>query len=74
MPALVSLIGDEDLYHYKLRHAQVALADQVASSVLPVMGEANEGVPAVIVRGLNFPRKKGTARDLIRSQKKDLFR
>ncbi len=74
MPALVSLIGDEDLYHYKLRHAQVALADQVASTALLAMGEANEGVPAVIVRGLNFPRKKGTARDLIRSQEKDLFR
>jgi coenzyme F420-0:L-glutamate ligase/coenzyme F420-1:gamma-L-glutamate ligase len=74
MPALVSLIGDEDLYHYKLRHAQAAFADQVASSALLVMGEANEGVPAVIVRGLNFSRKKEPARDLIRSQEKDLFR
>lgn len=74
MPALVSLIGDEDLYHYKLRHAQVAFADQVASSALLVMGEANEGVPVAIVRGLNISRKKGAARDLIRSQEKDLFR
>lgn len=73
MPGLVSKIGDEDLYHYKLQHTQVALADQVASSALMVMGEANEGVPAVIVRGLALPQKSGTAKDLIRPEEEDLF-
>ncbi len=74
MPGLISKIGDEDLYHYRLRHAQVAIADEVASSAIMVMGESNEGVPAVIVRGLALPQKNGTARDLVRSKGKDLFR
>lgn len=74
MSALLSLIGNEDLYHYKLRRAQAALADQIASAALTLMGESNEGVPAVIVRGLDLSQKQGTAKDLIRSEEKDLFR
>ena len=74
MPGLVSRIGEEDLYRYKLQQKQVALADEVASSALMVMGEANEGVPAVIVRGLELPRKSGNGKELIRPEEKDLFR
>ena len=74
MPGLVSKVGYEDLYHYRLRRTQVAFADQVASSALMVMGETNEGVPAVIVRGLDFLSGTGIAKDLIRSEEGDLFR
>ena len=73
MPGLISKIGDEDLYHYKLQHTRIAMADQIASSALMVMGESNEGVPAAIVRGLDLPQKHGTGKDLIRPEAEDLF-
>ena len=73
MPGLISKIGDEDLYHYKLQHTRIAMADQIASSALMVKGESNEGVPAAIVRGLDLPQKHGTGKDLIRPEAEDLF-
>lgn len=74
LAGLVSRIEDEDLYHYRLQHTQIAVADQVASSALLVMGETNEGVPAAIVRGLDLSHKRGTGQELIRPADEDLFR
>ena len=74
MPVLVSLIGHEDLFHYKLQHTQIAIADQIASAANLVMGESAESVPAAIVRGLSLATRHGTAKELIREQNKDLFR
>lgn len=71
---LINRIGDEDLYHYKLKNTIVALADQVANAASILMGEGNEGIPAVIVRGLNVICKLGCAKDLIRDESEDLFR
>jgi len=75
MPGLISKVGEDDLYHYKLQSKEIALADQVASAALLVMGESNEGVPVAIVRGLELNQKKSAAKkDLIRSKENDLFR
>jgi len=74
MAGLISKIGDEDLYHYRLQHTRIAAADQIASSALLVMGESNEGVPAAIVRGLDLSSERGTSRELIRPAGEDLFR
>ncbi len=74
LAGLVSRIGDEDLYHYRLHHTKIAIADQIASSALLVMGETNEGVPAAIVRGLDLFPKFGTGQQLIRPADEDLFR
>lgn len=74
MPGLISKAGEDDLYHYKLQSTEIALADQLASAALLVMGESNERVPVAIVRGLEFQRKKASAHDLIRAKENDLFR
>ena len=66
--------GETDLYGYPLRSTQIALADQVASAASMIMGETSEGIPAVIVRGLEYLKGKSKARDLIRAKEKDLFR
>ena len=70
---LINRIGDEDLFHYRLKHTRIALADQIASSALMVMGECNEGIPAAIVRGLHFSQEQGTGKDIIRLADEDLF-
>lgn len=74
MSGLVSKKGEEDLYRYKLRNTEIALADQIASAALLVMGESNEGVPVAIVRGLDLPPRNRRRKDLIRPEKNDLFR
>ena len=39
-----------------------------------LMGQAGEGTPVVLLRGLNLPGADGSAADLIRARETDLFR
>lgn len=55
---IVSVIDDRgrsDLFGRKLEVTKRAVADNIASAAELVMGEADEGVPAAIVRGLGLP-------------------
>lgn len=74
VPALVSLTGRPDIAGRPLQVTEVGLADGVAAAASLVMGEADEGVPAVIVRGLDWSPVEGGARELIRPKNQDLFR
>jgi len=72
--ALVDKRGNEDLFGYRVKHTEVALIDQLASAASLLMGETNEGIPAVIIRGFRYPKGRNKARDLIRPEESDLFR
>ena len=72
--ALVDKKGCQDLFGYQMRHTEIALVDELASTALLVMGESDEGIPAVVIRGLNYPKGRGKASDLIRAEQEDLFR
>ncbi len=72
--SLVSKRGARDLFRYRLRSTEIALADELASAASLIMGQANEGIPAVVIRGLSYPRGRGRAVDLIRPEQIDLFR
>jgi coenzyme F420-0:L-glutamate ligase/coenzyme F420-1:gamma-L-glutamate ligase len=53
---------------------EVALADEVASAAELVMGKAS-AIPAAIVRGLDAAWfRDGSARELVRPPRDDLFR
>jgi coenzyme F420-0:L-glutamate ligase len=55
---IVSVIDDrgrKDLFGNTLEVTKRAVADNIASAAELVMGEADEGVPAAIVRGLGLP-------------------
>jgi len=55
---IVSVIDDRgrsDLFGNTLEVTKRAVADNIASAAELVMGEADEGVPAAIVRGLGLP-------------------
>ena len=67
--------GEKDLYEYVLRMKKTAVADELASAAELVMGQADEGVPAVIVRGYRYQASENvSARSLTRPKKADLFR
>lgn len=73
LPALWDRRGEQDLFGLELQHTDVAVADEIAAAAGLLMGQAGEGLPAVVVRGLQLPATEGTARDLVRSREKDLY-
>lgn len=74
-PALVDRRGQIDRDGRRLEVTQIALADLVASAAGLVMGEAAEGIPAALVRGLDLragPHCRAAA--IVRPIEEDLFR
>ena len=74
VPALLDLRGTPDLFGRALRSTEVGIADEIAAAASMLMGQAGEGTPVVLLRGLNFPETDGSANDLIRARELDLFR
>jgi len=74
MPALLDLRGHTDLFGRELKMSIQAYADEVASAANLLTGEAAEGLPVVLVRGLNFPAQDGRASEYNRPLEQDLFR
>lgn len=66
--------GEKDLYGYVLRSTFVAVADELASAAELIMGQADEGIPVVIVRGYRYIKGDGSYRELLMPPEKDLFR
>jgi coenzyme F420-0:L-glutamate ligase / coenzyme F420-1:gamma-L-glutamate ligase len=67
--------GEKDLFGYVLRIKQTAIADELSSAAELVIGQANEGIPAAIIRGYNYQIiEDATATVLTRPKEKDLFR
>lgn len=74
VPTLVDLRGTRDLHGRKLETSELAFADEVAAAASLLMGQADEGTPLAIVRGLDGGRDCNPASSLIRSLAMDLFR
>ncbi len=74
IPALWDRRGEPDLHGYALQHTDVGIADEIAAAAGLLMGQGAEGLPVVLVRGLNLPPANGRAADLIRPKDLDLYR
>jgi coenzyme F420-0:L-glutamate ligase/coenzyme F420-1:gamma-L-glutamate ligase len=74
LPALVDKRGDPDLFGYRLRITQIAAADELAAAASLVMGQADEGTPAVHARGFPYPLREGSLKELLRPKEQDMFR
>jgi coenzyme F420-0:L-glutamate ligase/coenzyme F420-1:gamma-L-glutamate ligase len=67
--------GEKDLFGYVLKIKQTAVADELASAAELVIGQANEGIPAAIIRGYNYQAvENASAKALSRPKEADLFR
>ena len=73
MPAVQDLRGRLDLNGRKLESSELGLADEVAAAASLAMGQAAEGTPIVLVRGLDLAPDGSTARSLVRGREMDLF-
>jgi coenzyme F420-0:L-glutamate ligase/coenzyme F420-1:gamma-L-glutamate ligase len=74
LPALWDRRGERDLAGRALEVTEVAFADAIAAAAVLVMGEAAEGHPAALVRGLDWSAQERAAAALIRPRSMDLFR
>jgi coenzyme F420-0:L-glutamate ligase/coenzyme F420-1:gamma-L-glutamate ligase len=74
IPALLDRRGEADRAGRRLEVTEVALADALTAAAGLVMGEAAEGIPAVLIRGCTFAAAASTAQSLIRPLDEDLFR
>ena len=73
MPGVEDWRGRPDLFGFQLQHTEIGLADMVASAATLVMGQAAEGVPAVLVRGVVFSGRDGNAAEINRPAPMDLY-
>jgi coenzyme F420-0:L-glutamate ligase/coenzyme F420-1:gamma-L-glutamate ligase len=66
--------GRKDLYGYEMVSTIVARADEIAAAAGLVMGQADEGTPVIIVRGVDYNVAEASASELIRDPATDVFR
>jgi coenzyme F420-0:L-glutamate ligase / coenzyme F420-1:gamma-L-glutamate ligase len=74
LPALIDRRGELDRNGRPLEVTEIAFADLIASAAGLVMGEASEGVPAALLRGLTWVAAEKPAASLLRPLAEDLFR
>ena len=74
IPALLDLRGRPDLHGRLLESTEIGLADELAAAASLAMGQADEGTPIVLARGVPYARREGSARELLRPKDMDLFR
>lgn len=73
LPPLWDRRGEKDLFGRALEQTITALADQVAAVADLVAGQAAEGRPLVLVRGLRFDPVTEPASALLRKPEEDLY-
>lgn len=73
MKPIVDHRGKRDPHGYVLHASAEAVADELACAAGLVCGKLNR-TPFCIIRGFNYERGHGRARELIRPRKNDLFR
>lgn len=74
VPALVDMRGKPDLFGNELRVTLIAAADELAAAASLMMGQADEHIPVVHVRGFPYKLRESTIKEIIRPKSKDLFR
>nr|WP_295000387.1 coenzyme F420-0:L-glutamate ligase [uncultured Methanobrevibacter sp.] len=71
-------VGEKDLYGRELETTEIATCDELASAASLIMGQANEGLPVVIVRGFDsFDTLRDTdsnIKSVLMPKKADVFR
>ena len=73
--AIVDKRGTQDLFGHILQSTIIGQVDNLASAAQLIMGEANEGLPIVLIKGYKFEFKEEAAiNDILRKKEIDIFR
>ncbi|MFX1364313.1 MAG: coenzyme F420-0:L-glutamate ligase [Promethearchaeota archaeon] len=72
---ILDMRGQHDLFGKILQTTLIGQVDSLAAAAQLVMGECNEGIPIVLIRGYNFEfSTKATIKSILRNKEIDLFR
>ena len=74
LPAVLDLRGRHDLFDRVLTATDVGLADEISAAASLLQGQADEGTPVVLVRGLEITGPSAKAAALLRPPAEDMFR
>jgi coenzyme F420-0:L-glutamate ligase / coenzyme F420-1:gamma-L-glutamate ligase len=74
LPSVIDLRGQPDLFGRELLVTETGFADEIAAAAGLLMGQADEALPMVLVRGLAWSAPDAPAATLIRPAEHDLFR
>ena len=74
LPPLLNLRGQLDLFGYTLERSDECIADELCGAANVLMGQADEGVPAVLFRGMTWPVSGAPIREVLRVPEEDIFR
>lgn len=67
--------GKKDLFGNELKVTQIGIADELAAAASLVMGQADQSMPVVLIRGHQTIKNEiSNAQVLIREEEEDLFR
>ena len=69
-----SYLGKKDLFGYELQVTTVAIADELTGAAELLIGEADEAVPVVLIRGYTFEKGTTSAQVLARPEEQRLFK
>lgn len=72
--AIVDMRGTPDLFQRPMETTEIGFADELASAASLLMGQADEGSPVVIIKGLDPSQDDRGVKPLLRSRERDLFR
>jgi coenzyme F420-0:L-glutamate ligase/coenzyme F420-1:gamma-L-glutamate ligase len=71
---ILDVRGKKDLYGYELQSTIIGQVDSLAAAAQLVMGESDEGIPIVLIRGYNFEfNDKTRIKSILRRKEDDLF-
>ena len=73
LPSLIDLRGQPDLFGRILEVSIIGFADEIAAAASLLQGQAAEGQPVVIVRGLTWSAPEAPIAELVRPPEEDLF-
>jgi len=74
VPALIDLRGKTDMFGYHLKISEISAADELAGAASLLMGQADEKIPAIHIRGFPYSLCDSSITDVLRPKKMDLFR
>jgi coenzyme F420-0:L-glutamate ligase/coenzyme F420-1:gamma-L-glutamate ligase len=74
LPSVIDWRGYPDLFGRALEVTETGFADEIAAAASLVMGQADEALPMVLVRGLRWTAPEADGSALVRPPEHDLFR
>ncbi len=73
LPSLIDLRGQPDLFGRILEVSIIGFADEIAAAASLLQGQAAEGQPVIVVRGLKWSAPDASIAELVRPPEEDLF-